>query len=29
VNPTDSVLQVLTNGNSPSGTLNTASMITA
>ena len=29
VNPTNSVLQVLTNGNSPSGTLNTASIITA
>ena len=29
VNPTDSALQVLTNGNNPSGTLNTASIITA
>jgi hypothetical protein len=29
VNPTDSVLQVLTDGNNPSGTLNTASIITA
>lgn len=29
VNPTNSVLQVLTNGNNPSGTLNTVSIITA